>query len=339
MSKAFASQSDLADKAITFQQLSAHCWAYTAEGDPNSGVIIGDKFIMVSDATATPAMAQDLIARIRTVSDKPIKYVLLTHYHAVRVLGASAYLAEGATEVIASQGTYELIVERGAQDMQSEMERFPRLFHDAESVPGLTWPTMVIAGGNPASLVTDTAGRVRGEVPGKLVLDLGGVKVQVWHPGPGHTRGDTIAWVETEKVLFSGDLVEYEAGVYTGDAQLEEWPATLEALRALKAEAIVPGRGEAMKGAANVNKALDYTQRWVETLFAAGKEAAAAGMDLKAAMAHTRKTMDPIFGHVFIYEHCLPFDVSRAFDEASGVKHPRVWTAGRDKEMWSALQG
>ena len=339
MSKAFASQSDLADKAITFQQLSAHCWAYTAEGDPNSGVIIGDKFIMVSDATATPAMAQDLIARIRTVSDKPIKYVLLTHYHAVRVLGASAYLAEGATEVIASQGTYELIVERGAQDMQSEMERFPRLFRDAESVPGLTWPTMVIAGGNPASLVTDTAGRVRGEVPGKLVLDLGGVKVQVWHPGPGHTRGDTIAWVEDEKVLFSGDLVEYEAGVYTGDAQLEEWPATLEALRALKAEAIVPGRGEAMKGAANVNKALDYTKRWVETLFAAGKEAAAAGMSLKAAMEHTRQSMDPIFGHVFIYEHCLPFDVSRAFDEASGIKHPRVWTAQRDQEMWAALQG
>jgi glyoxylase-like metal-dependent hydrolase (beta-lactamase superfamily II) len=328
MSKAFASQSDLTDKKITFEQLSAHCWAYTAEGDPNSGVIIGDKFIMVSDATATPAMAQDLIARIRAISDKPIKYVLLTHYHAVRVLGASAYFAEGATEVIASQGTYELIVERGAQDMQSEMERFPRLFRNAESVPGLTWPTLVIEGGNPA----------KGEVPGKLVLDLGGVKVNIWHPGPGHTRGDTIAWVAEEKVLFSGDLVEYQAGVYTGDAQLEEWPATLEALRALGAQAIVPGRGEAMKGAAEVNKAIDYTKRWVETLYRCGKEAAAAKMDLKSAMLHTRKSMDPIFGQVFIYEHCLPFDVSRAYDEASGIKNPRIWTAERDKEMWAALQ-
>ncbi|MGE0349542.1 MBL fold metallo-hydrolase [Hydrogenophaga sp.] len=326
MSKAFASQADLADKKTTFEQLSPHCWAYTAEGDPNSGVIIGEKFIMVSDATATPAMAQDLIKQIRTVSDKPIKYVLLTHYHAVRVLGAAAYQAEGATEVIASRGTYELIVERGAQDMQSEMERFPRLFRGADTVPGLTWPTMVIGDGKP--------GR-----QGSLEVDLGGVKVQIWHPGPGHTRGDTIAWVEEEKVLFSGDLVEYEAGVYTGDAQLEEWPATLEALRALKAEYIVPGRGEAMKGNADVNKALDYTKRWVTTLFQAGKEAAAAGMDLKAAMAHTRKSMDPVFGHVFIYEHCLPFDVSRAYDEAKGIKNPRIWTAERDKEMWAALQG
>jgi glyoxylase-like metal-dependent hydrolase (beta-lactamase superfamily II) len=325
MSKAFASQADLQDKQITFEQLSPHCWAYTAEGDPNSGVIIGEKYIMVSDATATPAMAQDLIAKIRTVSDKPIKYVLLTHYHAVRVLGASAYFAEGATEIIASRGTHDLIVERGAQDMQSEMERFPRLFRGADSVPGLTWPTMVIGDGTP--------GR-----QGSLTVDLGGVKVDIWHPGPGHTKGDTIAWVEAEGVLFSGDLVEYEAGVYTGDAQLEEWPATLEALRALNAEFIVPGRGEAMKGHANVHKALDYTQRWVSTLFQAGKEAVAAGMDLKAAMAHTRKSMDPVFGHVFIYEHCLPFDVTRAFDEASGIKHPRIWTAERDKAMWDALQ-
>jgi glyoxylase-like metal-dependent hydrolase (beta-lactamase superfamily II) len=329
MSKAFASQADLADKQITFEQLSPHCWAYTAEGDPNSGVIIGEKYVMVSDATATPAMARDLIARIRTVTDKPIKYVLLTHYHAVRVLGASAYFAEGASEIIASQGTYELIVERGKEDMQSEMERFPRLFRNAESVPGLTWPTLVIGGGDPA----------RGEKPGKLTVDLGGVKVQIWSPGPGHTRGDTIAWVEEEKVLFSGDLVEYEAGVYTGDAQLEEWPATLEALRALGAQALVPGRGEAMKGAADVNKALDYTKRWVETLYRCAKEAAAANMDLKTAMEHTRKSMDPIFGHVFIYEHCLPFDVSRAYDEARGIKNPRVWTSERDQEMWQALQG
>jgi glyoxylase-like metal-dependent hydrolase (beta-lactamase superfamily II) len=270
-------------------------------------------------------MAQDLIARIREVSDKPIKYVLLTHYHAVRVLGASAYLAEGATEVIASKGTYDLIVERGAEDMQSEMDRFPRLFRGADSVPGLTWPTLVFGDGKP--------GR-----HGSIRLDLGGVSVDIWHPGAGHTRGDTIAWVEAEKVLFSGDLVEYQAGVYTGDAHLAEWPVTLEALRGLQAEAIVPGRGEAMKGNAHVNKALDYTKLWVETLFTAGKEAVAGQMDLKAAMAHTRKSMDPIFGQVFIYEHCLPFDVTRAFDEASGIKNPRIWTAERDMEMWQALQ-
>ena len=328
MTKVFASQADLDEKRITFERLSAHCWAYTAEGDPNSGVIIGEKYIMVCDATATPVMARDLIERIRLVSDKPIKYVLLTHYHAVRVLGASAFFKEGATEVIASQGTADLIAERGAQDMQSEMERFPRLFQDAESIPGLTWPTLVIGGGDAAS----------GEVPGKLKIDLGGVKVEVWSPGHGHTRGDTIAWVPDERVLYSGDLVEYGAGIYAGDAQLDDWPATLEVLRALNAEALVPGRGKAMKSPAEVNEALDYTGQWVELLFQTTKDAVAKNMDLKAAMAHVRKSMDPVFAHVFIYEHCLPFDVSRAYDEAKGLKHPRIWTAERDREMWVALQ-
>ncbi len=326
--KAFASQADMADRKISFEQLSAHGWAYTAEGDPNSGVIIGERAIMVCDTTATPAMARDLIARIREVSDKPIDYVLLTHYHAVRVLGASAYQAEGAATVIASQGTLELIQERGAQDMQSEMERFPRLFRNAESIPGLTWPTLVVGGGNP----------VAGEVPGRLSIDLGGVVVEVFHPGPGHTRGDTVAWLPSEGVLYSGDLVEFEAGVYTGDAQLQEWPATLEVLRRLGATALMPGRGEAMRGAQQVELALDYTKRWVETLYRCAQEAAAQGLDLKAAMAHTRAAMDPVFGHVFIYEHCLPFDVSRAYDEARGVKNPRIWTAERDREMWAALQ-
>ena len=318
MSKAFASQADLSDKKITFEQLSAHCWAYTAEGDPNSGVIIGEKFIMVSDATATPAMAQDLIAKIRTVSNKPIKYVLLTHYHAVRVLGASAYAAEGATEIIASQGTYELIVERGAQDMKSEMERFPRLFRNAESIPGLTWPTMVFER--------------------ELTLFMGKLEVKIMHVGMGHTKGDTIVWIPSQKVLFSGDLVEYEAAAYTGDAQLEEWPETLELLRAMGAQKLVPGRGPALLNPQQVNAGLDYTRDFVTTLLSSAKEAVAAGHDLKAAMAHVRSYMDAKFGHVFIYEHCLPFDVTRAVDEAKGIKHPRIWTAERDKEMWHALQ-
>ena len=318
MSKQFASKGDLSDKQVSFTQLSPNAWAYTAEGDPNSGVIIGERGCMVIDATATPAMARDLIGRIRQVTDKPIKYVVLSHYHAVRVLGASAYFAEGAQEIIASRGTWEMIVERGEADMKSEIERFPRLFQDVSSIPGLTWPTMVF--------------------DRELTLHLGDVDVKLMHIGPGHTKGDTIAWIEEQRVCFSGDLVEYNAGVYTGDAQLAEWPDTLEKLRALGAERLVPGRGPALTTAADCEKAIDYTKKWVSDLFATAKAGVASKKSLKEVFADTRKVMDPVFGDVFIYEHCLPFDVSRAYDEASGVKHPRIWTAERDVEMWSQLQ-
>lgn len=318
MTKAFASQADLEAKQITFTQLSENAWAYTAEGDPNSGVIIGDDGVMIIDTTATPAMAQDLIARIREITDKPIKYVVLSHYHAVRVLGASAYFAEGAQQVIASRGTYEMIVERGEADMKSEIERFPRLFAGVETVPGLTWPTLVFEK--------------------EMTLFLGKLEVRIAHLGSGHTKGDTVVWLPSQKVLFSGDLVEYDAACYCGDAQLAEWPATLDALAALQPEKLVPGRGPALTTPEEVAKGIAYTKDFVSTLFQAGKEAVADQLDLKAAMAHTRTLMDPKFAQVFIYEHCLPFDVSRAFDEAAGISHPRIWTAQRDKDMWAALQ-
>ena len=318
MNKQFASQADLQEKQTTFQQLSEHCWAYTAEGDPNTGVIMGDEAVLICDALATPVMAQKLIAEIRKVSAKPIKYVVLSHYHAVRVLGASGYQAAGMQEIIASKGTYEMIVERGEQDMQSEYQRFPRLFDAFDSVPGLTWPTMVFEQ--------------------QMTLWLGALEVNIMHPGAGHTKGDTIVWVPAEKVLFSGDLVEADAACYTGDAQLAEWPATLDVLAALGAEKMVPGRGPALIGTERVQSGLAYTRDFVGTLLASAQEAVAQHMNLKQAMAHCRKAMDPKFGKVFIYEHCLPFDVTRAVDEASGIKHPRIWTAERDREMWHALQ-
>ena len=316
--KKFASQADLEEKKTSFIKLSENAYAYTAEGDPNSGVIIGDDGVMVIDATATPVMAQALIAHIRAITDLPIKYVVLSHYHAVRVLGASAYFKEGAQQVIASRGTYELIVERGAQDMQSEIERFPRLFAGVESVPGLTWPTMVFEK--------------------EMTVFLGKLEVRLAHIGMGHTKGDTIVWIPSQKICFSGDLVEFGAAAYTGDAQLEEWPATLDALRALGAEKLVPGRGPALLDPSEVNAGIDYTKDFVTTLLQSAKEAVARGLTLKEAMAHVRTKMDPKFGHVFIYEHCLPFDVTRAVDEAMGIKHPRIWTAQRDQEMWHSLQ-
>ena len=317
--KAFASQADLEEKKVSFEQLSENAWAYTAEGDPNTGIIIGDDSVMIIDATATPVMAQDVIRRVRTVTDKPIKYVTLTHYHAVRVLGASGYKSEGLQQIIASQDTYDLIVERGQQDMDSEIGRFPRLFNAVESVPGLTWPTIAFKG--------------------EMTLWMGKLEVKILQLGRGHTKGDTVVWLPQQKVLFSGDLVEYNAGVYTGDAHLAQWPATLDALSALKPQMLVPGRGPAMHTAADSEKAIAYTRDWVTTLYGCARQGVDQGKSLKQVYEATRAAMDPEFGSVVIYEHCIPFDVSRAFDEASGIADPRIWTAERDRQMWAELNG
>ena len=315
--KTFASAADLEVKKVSFDKLSDHAYAYTAEGDPNTGIIIGDDAVMVIDTQATPVMAQDVIRRIREVTDKPIKYVLLSHYHAVRVLGASAYAPE---HIIASQDTYDLIGERGEFDKASEIGRFPRLFQNVESVPeGLTWPTLTFTG--------------------KMTLWLGKLEVQILQLGRGHTKGDTVAWLPQEKILFSGDLVEFDATPYAGDAYFKDWPQTLDAIAALKPEKLVPGRGAALQTPVQVQAGLAGTRAFVSDLYESVKVGAAKGEDLRKVYEETFAKLKPKYGDWVIFNHCMPFDVTRAYDEATQFPDPRIWTAERDVQMWKALEG
>ena len=314
--KQFASQADLEEKQVTFTQLSEHAWAYTAQGDPNTGIIIGDDCVLVSDTQATPAMAADVIRRIREVTDKPIRYVVLTHYHAVRVLGASAYAPQ---QILASQDTYDLIVERGEQDKASEIGCFPRLFRDVESVPpGLTWPTMTFQG--------------------RMTLWMGKLEVQLLQLGRGHTKGDTVVWLPQERTLLSGDLVEFDATPYAGDAYFKDWPQTLANIAALKPLALVPGRGPALQGEVQVQRGLDVTRAFVSDLYASVQMGAAAGKDLKTVYQETYALLKPRYGDWVIFDHCMPFDVTRAYDEATQFPDPRIWTAERDRQMWESLE-
>jgi glyoxylase-like metal-dependent hydrolase (beta-lactamase superfamily II) len=316
MAKGFASTSDMAEKKIAFTEIGTDLYAFTAEGDPNSAVIVGDDGCLVFDAQATPAMASKVIERVRAVTNEPIKYVVLSHYHAVRVLGASAYRAQA---IIASEETRRLVAERGQQDWDSEFGRFPRLFQDAQSIPGLTWPTLTFEG--------------------QMSIYLGKREVRLLQLGMGHTSGDIVAWVPDEDVMFSGDLIEYHSACYCGDAYLRQWPATLNEIRAFNPKAIAPGRGDALKGLSTAREAIAMTRDFVTTLYGAAEAAVAKGRNLKEAMAASRQVMDPKFSSFAIYEHCLPFNVSRAFDEASGIDDPVIWTAERDRQMWAALQG
>src|ERR1700751_3219078 len=314
--KGFASTTDLGEKKITFSEIGTDLYAFTAEGDPNTAIIVGEDGCLVFDAQATPAMASKVIERGKTVNDKPIKYVVLSHYHAVRVLGASAYHAQA---IIASEETRRLVAERGQQDWDSEYGRFPRLFQDAQSIPGLTWPTLTFEG--------------------EMTIHLGKREVRLMQLGAGHTSGDIVAWVPDAEVMFSGDLIEYHSACYCGDAHLREWPATLNEIRAFNPKAMAPGRGDARKGFSTAREAVAMTRDFVTTLYGAAEESVAKGRSLKDSMAATRDAMDAKFASFAIYEHCLPFNVSRAFDEASGIDDPVIRTAGRDREMWAALQG
>lgn len=316
MAKAFASQGDLGEKKTSFTEIGPGLYAFTAEGDPNTGVIIGDNSVMVVEAQATPRLARKVIECIRQVTDKPISHLVLTYYHAVRVLGASAY---GAREIIMSDAARGMVEERGAEDWASEFGRFPRLFQGHEEIPGLTYPTTTFSD--------------------SMTVYLGKRRVEIMHLGRAHTAGDAVVWVPDSEVMFTGDIVEYHSACYCGDGYFADWGGTLQAIADFDPVAIAPGRGDALLGREMVARALEATADFVDSTYRPVARVVARGGSLKEAWDAVRAACDPKFKDFAIYEHCLPFNVARAYDEARGIDHPRIWTAERDREMWAALQG
>ncbi len=316
MAKAFASQGDMTEKKTSFTEVGDGIYAFTAQGDPNSGVIIGDDSVMIIEAQATPRLAEKVIAQVRNVTDKPISHLVLTHYHAVRVLGASAY---GAGQIIMGDTARAMVIERGQEDWDSEFQRFPRLFEGHESIPGLTFPTTTFSD--------------------DMTVYLGNRRVDLMHLGRAHTAGDIVAFVPDQNVMFTGDIVEYHSACYCGDGHFGDWGDTLDVIDGFDVDAIAPGRGDALTSKKTVSAALASTRDFVDSTYRAAARIAARNGTLKEAWDAVRRDCDPKFRDFAIYEHCLPFNVARAFDEARGIDTPRIWTAERDLALWEALQG
>ncbi|MFC9974180.1 MBL fold metallo-hydrolase [Spirillospora sp. NPDC127200] len=319
MPEPFASSADLADKPQTLEVLADGVYALTAEGDPNVAAVEGEDFLVCFEALATPAAARDWLAVLRAHTDKPIRHLVLSHYHAVRTLGAAAF---AAPVIVAHDRTRALIAERGRQDWESEYGRMPRLFKRPETIPGLTWPTLTFS---------DT-----------LTIDLGGDRgdLELSYCGRGHTEGDIVAWLPKHRIMFAGDLVESRAALYTGDAFHREWAgATLDRVAAFGAETLVGGRGEVAHGRDAVREAIGRTRDFLEVMIAEVGEVRDRGGTPREAFAAVHDALAPAYGGWPIFEHCLPFDVSRLWDELEGVERPRIWTAERDRRVWAELRG
>ncbi len=316
MPRPFASAEDLEPKQDVLEILGDGIYALTAGGDPTVGAIEAEDFLVCFEARATPYMAGQWLDRLREHTEKPVRYLVLSHYHAVRTLGAAAFDADA---VVSSNETRRLIAERGQEDWDSEAGRMPRLFAGAETIPGLTWPDLTFS-----DSMTIQLGAGRGSVELRFM-------------GRGHTSGDIVAWMPQQRILFAGDLVESEAALYTGDAYHLEWMSTtLDRVKALGAETLVGGRGRVVREG-GVNEAIEQTRGFLLTLKDAVEAVQARGGTLKAAFDAAHDALEPRYGRWPIFEHCLPFDVSRMWDELAGSR-PTIWTAARDRAVWDQLQ-
>ncbi len=315
--KSFASSADLTEKEQRLEVLADGVYALTAEGDPNVGAVEGEDFLVWFEALATPVAARAWLSRLRRHTDKPIRYLVLSHYHAVRVLGASAF---GAEVIVAHDRTRDLIAERGRQDWESELGRMPRLFKEPASIPGLTWPGATFSE--------------------RFTIHLGGDRgtLELRYCGRGHTEGDIVAWLPRQRIVFAGDLVESQAALYTGDAFHRDWAAgTLDSVAALGAETLVGGRGAVARGRDEVAAAIGQTRHFLQVMIREVTATRERGGTKKEAFEAVHAELEPRYGTWPIFEHCLPFNVSRLWDEVSGVERPVIWTAERDRAVWDEL--
>ncbi|MHA7773307.1 MBL fold metallo-hydrolase [Roseibium sp. M-1] len=299
-----------------FEELGRGCYAFSADGCTNTGVVIGERGVLVVDGQATPALAQKVLEKIRERTDKPVKSVVLTHFHADNSLGTSVF---EPGEVIASDLTRRMMETRGAEEIRVARSRDPELFSGLAANAGVVAPTMTIAS--------------------SMSIDLGGIEVRLMHLGRAHTMGDLVVWVPQNGVIFAGDLVQKSAIPYCGDAHLADWPRALDRITAFRPTALVPGRGKAAIGVQAVAEAVETTRDFVITLRDAAAACVEQSLGLKDTFQTVHDALAPHYGAKADFDFQLPVSVARAYDEALGLDQPQVWTEERIADLYDALTG
>ena len=189
----------------------------------NNGWIIFEDYVLVIDANF-PAGARQVIGKIRSQTDKPIRFALDTHHHEDHSYGNQVFVENGAVP-FAHTGVIE------------EMKRYETGYYDSK--PGRWEKEATVRADVKASKLKPPSVLFSGE----LIFDDGKHRVEVMHLGIAHTHGDSLAWLPKEKILFTGDVCVNGPYNSVGDGNVGKWVETLEAARKLGAEIVCGGHG------------------------------------------------------------------------------------------------
>ncbi len=210
----------------------------TADAVCNNGWIIFEDYVLVIDANF-PAGARQIIGKIRSLTDKPIRFALDTHHHGDHAYGNQAFVEIGAVP-FAHTGVIE------------EMRRYETGYYDSK--PG-AWESAM---NGRADLKTSKLKPPTVLFSGELVFDDGKHRVEVMHLGIAHTHGDAVAWLPKEKILFAGDVCVNGPFNYAGDGDVGKWVGTLDAARKLGAKIVCTGHGPRASGDVLVDQQLFF---------------------------------------------------------------------------------
>ncbi len=216
----------------------------------NAGFVVTDEGVVVVDALGSPVLAEALIAEIRRVTTQPIRYAIVTHYHADHIYGLQVLKAAGATILAHAAGREYLTSDTARLRLEaSRNDLAPWIDANTRLVAADRW------------LDADTT------------LRLGGVEIRIRHVGPAHTSEDLVVHVPQRGALFAGDLVFQGRIPYVGQADSQQWIASLGQLLALDAKVVIPGHGpESTDPAADLALTRDYLLHLRMTMGEAARE-------------------------------------------------------------------
>ena len=219
------------------QEVAPNVFAYIHSGVGwdicNSGFIVGDDGVLVIDAMMVASQVRMYMEEIRKVTDKPIRYVVNTHHHVDHSFGNQFYLP---AEIVSHRGCRESLITRGA-DVGMLSERYPQYKED--------WAEARLT---PASITYED----------KMIVHLGGKVVELLHPGPAHTYGDTLVYLPEDKVLFTGDVAFHYLTPLARDGHVSNWIKVANGiLNHLDATTLIPGHGP-VSGKEVVSATLKY---------------------------------------------------------------------------------
>lgn len=242
------------EPTLASRSLSPNVWYFEGESGvasrenrgfmSNAGFVVTPNGVVVFDALATPALAEAMIAAIRRVTPKPIRRVIVSHYHADHVYGLQVFKAAGADIWARDEGKQYLVSDLARDRLaQRRQDLSPWVNDRTHLVPADRWLSF------------------HNEEP--IRFELGGMRFQLINGGDSHTPGDLMLSVPDEGVLFAGDLFFTGRLPFVVDGNTREWLKALGRLEQSAPLIVVPGHGPASLDAA---KDLAITRQYLEFL-------------------------------------------------------------------------
>lgn len=294
----------------------------------NAAIIVMDNGVLVVDAESTPSAAREVIAGIKGITDKPVKYVVITHFHGDHFQGTEAYVqAWPGVQIISSEATRASIAKIGTSRMGREIlglpDRIEKLKTDLQQASDPQEKEQIQNTLNQAEAYYAELKNLQVVLPTvtvnrKMILQSKTRKVEILWLGRAHTEGDLFVYVPDAKVIATGDALHSGTPTLT-DASPYDWIHTLDAAEKLDFQYVIGGHGDVIQG----KETFDLWKQYLAELMTDTAKASSEGETLD----ETRNTLAPVlvakYGSKFSsipwpFSETVYANIDRAFRIVSG---------------------